>query len=121
MLTWKIIYGDGSTYSNADGSPESAPPWNIQIILERTEKEGVVRLSGKDYYWFDSDLNQWTAGEFTGVLDYMLRHTSIKIARSMRTVDFDALFIKHTKDPDFPNKSMRNYPREGPPTRGELP
>lgn len=120
-VTWRIYYGDGSTYSNLDGPPSSAPPWNIQIILERTEKEGVVRLSGKDYYWFDDDLGQWSAGDFAGALDYLVRCTSIKLARSMRTSDFDALFTQSMHDPDFPKKSLRNYPREGPPTRGELP
>lgn len=120
-MDWKIYYGDGSTFSSDQGTPLDAPAWNIQIILEATHKEGVVRLSGKDYYWFDQDLGQWCAGDFMGVIDYMLRCSSVKVARSMRTCDFDALFQVCVDDPDFLKKSMRNYPREGPPTRGELP
>ena len=120
-MQWKIYFGDGSTFSSDQGSPSDAPTHNIQIILEATEKEGVIRLAGKEYYWHDDDLGQWCAGDYSGMMDYVLRCTTVKVARSMRTCDFDALFQVCVDDPDFKPKSMRNYPREGPPTRGELP
>ena len=120
-MRWKVYYGDGSTFSSDQGSPLSAPTHNVQIILEATEKEGVIRLSGKDYYWFDQDLDQWCAGDFMGMVDYAMRCSTVKQARSMTTADFDALFQVCVDDPDFKKKSMRNLPREGPPTRGELP
>lgn len=120
-MDWKIYYGDGSTFSSDQGSPQDAPPWNIEIILEATHKEGVLRLSGKDYYWFDSTLGQWSAGDFMGMMDYILRHSTVKVARSMCTRDFELLFARAVADPDFPTKSLRNYPREGPPYRDEQP
>lgn len=120
-MQWKIYYGDGTTFSDQDGRPTEAPSANVQIILESTEKEGVIRLSGKNYYWYDEDLGQWCAGDYAGMIDYVLRCTSVKLARSMTTREFDLMFRRAVADEDFPTKSMRNYPREGPPTRGELP
>ncbi len=120
-MDWKIYYGDGSTFSSDQGSPQDAPSWNIEIILEATHKEGVIRLSGKDYYWFDPDLDQWSAGDFMGMMDYVLRDSTVKVARSMKTCDFEQLFMRAVADPDFPTKSLRNYQREGPPYREELP
>lgn len=116
MLDWRIYYGDGSMFDSTMGSPAEAPPLDVQVINERTEKEGVVRLSAKDYYWHDARLGQWCAGDQFGLFDWLLTGGGgVKFGRSMRTPDFDALFRRAVADPDFPRKAMRNYAREGPP------
>ena len=120
-MDWKIRYGDGSTFTNKQGTPRDAPVWDCQTVQEATGKEGVLRLHSKAYYWFDDDLGQWACGDFVGMLDFVLRTTSVKVGRNMRTEDFETLWTDVVNDPDFPSKSQRNYAREGPPLGDELP
>ena len=120
-MEWRIYCGDGSTFSSDDGSALTAPFWDTQIILQATEKEGVLRLNSRPYYWYDNRLGQWSCGDYMGMLDYVLHCTTVKIGRSMRTPDFEALYRRACADPDFPKKSLRNHPIEGPPLFGERP
>jgi hypothetical protein len=101
-----------STYFSDDGPPESVPPVNVQIIAQATIKEGRVLISGHDFYWWDSDTDQWMGGDQFGLYDHLMRHSGVKFARSMRTADFETLFQRAVADPDLPRKSATNYPRE---------
>ena len=61
MIDWKIYYGDGSTYSNEDGSPESAPTGNVIAVAFYDEDNRRKICHQADYYvrrdgrWFSAD------------------------------------------------------------------
>lgn len=51
MACWKVYYGDGSTFSDQDGSPELAPALNVQAITCSPEV--------------------WMGGDVFGLMDYL--------------------------------------------------
>ena len=45
MLAWRIYYGDGSTFSSADGAPSDAPSTNVQAIALEADPTIGRRIS----------------------------------------------------------------------------
>ena len=70
MATWKIYYGDGSTFSNKHGGPEQAPTTNVIAIAHYDEDGRRKVASSADYYWFDGI---WHGGDSFGLWDYLSR------------------------------------------------
>jgi hypothetical protein len=76
-MTWKIYYGDGSTfrYAATDMHPEVdyaelAPTRNVQAIVQEDPDVGWVILSTHDYYWWEK--GRWFGGDYTGMLLYLM-------------------------------------------------
>lgn len=68
MLTWRIYYSDGSSFSNEDGEPWEAPSVDVQIVAQ-----GDDLLFYHDYYLYRSDLELWIpCNGRDGLLDQLM-------------------------------------------------
>ena len=72
-MRWKIYYGDGSTYSDRDGSPFYAPSINVQVIARElaSSPTGFSLMHGKDAYFWRENLG-WNGCDQAGLWDYLL-------------------------------------------------
>lgn len=78
--TWKIFYGDGSTFSNEDGLPEQAPCTGVLAVAFFNMDNRREIGASKDYYWYDETpiyqtlkTGTWFAGDVVGFYQYMFR------------------------------------------------
>lgn len=62
---WIIYYGDGSTFSDSDGSPFEALRTDVQVILQTHEPSpsGYCLTLGKTYYYWQDDEGWWPTDE----------------------------------------------------------
>jgi len=76
MASWRIYYGDGSTYSDDDGDVFDAPALDVQAIAFRTSepdhKTGHMPVFRFDYYWWEPN-GDWYGGDLFGLYDYLTR------------------------------------------------
>lgn len=100
---WRLYYGDGSTFSDEDGPPESAPPLDVQVISHADETSarevGSVLLYAKDYYWFEA--GNWYGGDLFGLFDYLLRAQGtamVKFGRFVPRARFQAALDRATAE-----------------------
>ena len=57
---WRIYYGDGSTFSDEDGSPFDAPRTGVQVIAYTNPSTGKIdRLSQADFYYYEPECTDW--------------------------------------------------------------
>lgn len=101
MLDWKIFYGDGSTFSSADGSPAEAPSTNVQAIAQVADP-GIGRrtCSRFDFYWYEGE---WHGGDLFGLFDYLQRVSPsiVKFGRVLPRLAFEAILNRAVTDPDL--------------------
>lgn len=103
-VLWKIVYGDGSTYSNLDGPAKEAPGWDVLMVLEKSRKVGVRPWKG-EYYFFTKE--GWVATDNIGFVDWVVNHrdewTAAFVGRYYPDERFDE--IQQKESMDFPRKS----------------
>ena len=113
MLTWRIHYGDGTSFSDADGAPSAAPPLNVQVIAQAAGCDvGRHLISRHDYYWFEQ--GEWFGGDLFGLCDYLMRAQGTAIVKFGRYVTRDVYqrcFESAANNPDLPKK-IAWYPHE---------
>lgn len=105
MLQWRIYYGDDTTYSNQDGSPEATPKRDVQVIVQVDSEVGRVLLHRFDFYWWQD--GQWYGGDYFGLVDYLIQPgwKIVLFGRSVPNSDYRALVTAASTDSDFPRKS----------------
>lgn len=82
-MKWRIYYGDGTTFSDRDGSPFQAPPAGVIVIA--FEDNGKTKLAhSKDYYLWRED--GWYVADMGGLWDYLLIGTGPKYVLAGRTI-----------------------------------
>jgi hypothetical protein len=94
IKTFKIYYGDGSTYS---GDPFYAPPNNVQVIVN----DGAIQ-SGKTAYYWNPD-NGWNGCDTFGLWDHLLMFVGPKavlFGRTIRDDDFWETMKRAIKERD---------------------
>jgi len=114
-MQWRIYYGDGSTYSSNDGSPQSASPYDVQAIVQPDKEAGCANVGRlclrlHDWYYYRTDEELWYGGDLVGILDLLLgREPIIALCqgRMMPTNRFNEIVKIAMSDPDFPQKSAR--------------
>ena len=106
-LAWKIFYGDGSTFTSADGSPYDAPRLGVQCIVGPDPDVGRYTVSDKDAYWWVEKAGRWTGGDRTGERLYMLRerHPVVLFGEWITDPEYNACIAAANADPDFPPKT----------------
>lgn len=125
MFRWRIYYGDGTTFSDAEGAPEDAPAWNVQAIIQTDRDHGRNIQTARDYYICRYE--RWLGCDLIGVLDHLimmdyldqdevaidtgqllLHATQDGLVKAGRHIPYDE-FVKiwrvANSDPDFPHRT----------------
>lgn len=85
-MEWRIYYGDMKTYSNEDGSPKDAPPWNVQAIVQKHIESGRYITSHYDYYVYRDD--RWFGVDVAGIVDYLQELGLLRVGSSGQKIIF---------------------------------
>ena len=104
-MRWRIYYGDGSTFDNTMGTPEAAPPTNVQVIVAYSPENGRELFHKWDWYFYK---NGWWGCDIHGLLDKLMHERGIITVKQGRTISlqiYKMLVKQATDDPDFPPKS----------------
>ena len=82
MVKWRVYYGDKTTFSSDDGSPQDAPPWNVQTIVQPHIESGRYLLPPYDYYiWRDE---RWIGVDACGLADHLVHLGILKLDSNFR-------------------------------------
>lgn len=104
-LTWRLYYGDGTTFSSDEGPPAAAPPVNVQAIAQAADL-GIGRrtCSRCDFYWFDR--GEWHGSDLFGLFDYLMRVSPsiVKFGRVLPRLEFEAILNRAVTDPELQPK-----------------
>jgi len=118
MISWKIFYGDGTTFDSSQGEPSEAPTTNCQCIM-LNEQFNYMYLNGKDagsfmLHGWDYCLHKKSTG-WVGVEgevnlgDHLLSDfkdiNAIVKARTIPIIEFQRIMQKAVSDPAFPKKT----------------
>jgi len=112
-MRWRVYYGDGTTFSDQDGSPDEAPSLNMQVVVQHTDREGRIMICEHDYYWFDPQVGEWVGGDLFGLFDFLQRRGGHGFGRTIASDAYHTIKRRASYDPDFPRKSIHNVGREG--------
>lgn len=106
MTRWRIYYGDGSTYSDTDGTPYDAPTRNVQAIISADDAVGWHMHNSEDYYWWHTEMG-WVSGDHFGFYDYLLEPGPKRVlfGRSISREEYNAIIERAHQDPYLPHKS----------------
>ena len=123
-MKWRIYYGDGSTFSNQDGTPEDAPIANVQVIVQPHLMSGRYWQTMCDYYVYWSD--HWVGTDIAGVLDFLVdsgllqwgseidaavivqravNTGLVKLGRTLEKKRYYAILKQANADPNFPRRT----------------
>lgn len=78
---WRIYYEDGSTFSNGDGTLQEAPAFGVQAIT--------------------CDPDEWHAGDFVGLIDYLVRTGLVKFGTLTTNEKYKAAVTAARSDQEF--------------------
>jgi len=105
QVGWRIYYGDGSTFCDADGRPEDAPGWGVVVIPQADPDVGRMMMSRWDHYcWHDG---QWWGHDLVGLMDCLAgAGPSVVVhGRTVSQEQWRAIYAAALADPDLPPKS----------------
>ena len=103
MEQWRIYYGDGSTFSDAEGAPSDAPALDVQVIAQAAGIAiGRRTVSRYDYYWCEA--GEWYGGDLFGLYDFLMRSGLVKFGRAMPSAAFEAILTRAVTDGDMTPK-----------------
>ena len=112
-IKWRIYYGDGTTFDENQGTPEQAPPLNVQVIVVDDADVGRQLLHLWDWFYWDGE--QWCGADIHGLLDQILHNqvTAVKQGRTLPQREFDDIKNRAIADTDFlPKSTSRNLERK---------
>ena len=108
-MNWKIYYGDGTTFSDQDGTPFIAPARDVQVIVMNDKNHAWRTQAGNDYYVWDDrgDGARWWGVDQFGMYDYLIDpgYKRVLFGRTVTSNQFDNIFRLASNDPDFPKKT----------------
>ena len=109
-MKWKIYYGDMSTYSSQDGTPQRAPGLDVQVIIMEHKDHGWFSQAGDDYYVWEcrGGKTRWWGVDKFGLWEYLFCSLGYKVAKAGKKTtadEFSAIMKRAMNDPDFPQKT----------------
>lgn len=105
-MRWKIWYGDGRTFSDADGTPAQAPAVNVQAIAQPDPKIGRFISTRSDFYLYRD--GKWWPVDWFGLLDHLMDMGIVKAGRTIENESYDRIIQQALHDPNFPRKSAKS-------------
>ncbi len=89
---WRIYYGDGSTFSDRDGSPYDAPGGNVQVICCEYDNGTAPPISASNLYRWET--KSWMNCDFMDLPQYFLTHPGPQKIIMGREMEDKADFLK---------------------------
>ena len=108
-LSFRIYYGDGSTFSSADGSPFDAPRLGVQSIVGVHRANGRYVVADETAYWWNAEEDRWRGGDRHGEWIYMLRLGPRVVLYGEQVDDdiYNSCVVAAQTDKDFPPRTAR--------------
>ena len=109
-MLWAIYYGDGTKFTDIDGSPYNAPRTDVQIIAFKNNQMGWEILSQSDYYYYEENGHGWCiAADQFNVFDVLTRvkQPLILFGRWLSQDDFRRVVLKMLDDLPEPKTLWR--------------
>lgn len=107
---WKIYYGDSSTFSSSDGTPQRAPGLDVQVIVIADKDHGWRTQAKDEYYVWDcrGGETRWWGVDLFALWEYLFTQSGYKVALAGKRTSskrFNEIFKLAMDDPDFPKKT----------------
>ena len=112
LLEWKILYADGSTFSNIDGEPREAPRCGVQAVFYADDLVGVMVETSHDGYW--AWVGEWQGLDLAGFWDHLFHHPSplVVFGRYLKDSDWEGRIRALIEDEmDRPKSAWRKRER----------
>ena len=116
-MKWIVYYDNGSSFTDEDGPPETAPRDGVQAV-------GIADIGVGKLLWHSFDFYCWLDGEWVprserGIFDYLRQPGKEKIvlqARATSVRNFLSVYDQAVADPRLPFKTGLD-PKEPVPPR----
>jgi hypothetical protein len=108
---WRIYYGDGRVFTDADGSPFDAPRVDVQVIVQQKGGD-YERVCGRDHFYWEPERGGWCNSDIFGAMDHLIRskHQCLLFGRQMSDEGYRQVHMRMLRD--LPPRSHDGYPRE---------
>lgn len=105
-----IWYGDGTRFTETDGTAFDAPGLNAQVVEQADPVTGRWSQMGHDYYVWTGE--QWVGCDVFGLFDYLQQPGPRKVifGRTIGNAEYEAIWRAAEADVRFP---ARSYWRAG--------
>jgi hypothetical protein len=105
MIDWRVYYSDGSTFDSSQGTPDDAPAFGVQEILQLAD-DGRIRdvVTGADFYLYCED-GKWTGSDLVGLIERLANRIPFSgtlIGRWEPVDVYQAILRTAEEDTDFP-------------------
>lgn len=81
--SWRLYYGDGTTFGNTDGAPQDAPGTNVMCAAAYDDDNRRKLAHTADYYTWENE--RWYGVDIFGLWDYLAR-PGLKVVKFGRMV-----------------------------------
>ena len=100
MITYRIFYADGSTYSSADGPVEDAPGLGVVVVLIQPDEGESFVIVGHDFYCWHADQGRWWGADQAGLWDYLQRPgwRKVILGRTVSNGDYGRIHAQAMRD-----------------------
>ena len=98
-MWWRVYYGDGSVFSDAEGSPFDAPRADVQAIAQEKSPDFEV-VHGRDYFYWEPERGGWHSSDIFGAFDHLIRapRQCLLFGRMLSDEAWRALFARVKAD-----------------------
>ena len=109
MKLWAIYYGDGSIFTDEDGSPFDAPRTNVQIIVEKHPRLGWELFSQSEYFYYEPETRGFYHADIFTVFSVLIRSKAplILFGQMISDEKFEEITLKMLDDLPSPKTSWR--------------
>jgi len=105
MIRWRIYYSGGVTFDSSQGSPDDAPAFGVQVILQFGDRDRRREsISNADYYVYTPS-GFWVGSDLMGVIDRLANRvpfSGLLVGRWDPRDEFLEILRTSEQDPDFP-------------------
>lgn len=93
---WVIYYGDGTRFTNEDGTPWDAPRVDAQAVAQGDSRCGYRLIGGHDYIYWEPERGGWGTTDGFGLWDHMVRckHPLVLFGRQMDDASWHSLWMR---------------------------
>ena len=104
MSDWRIYYGDGSTFSSADGEPQESPAWGAVLVTQPAVKGMDTLLLNDPFFVHRADRALWLTCDYPGLMDQLAHYAHaidcVRVGRWAEPGDWKAIAARAREEVD---------------------